>query len=124
MRRLGTLIIRKRRGIRGVTALLESTGMRDPATLGDMIELRAEVDATDAALCDLLAHRARLISRAAELKKANGWPARIGGRVDEVIDNARRNAEAQGWDPELAEVLWRELVEWSIEREKAALGRE
>ncbi|EAU44975.1 MULTISPECIES: chorismate mutase [Salipiger] len=98
--------------------------MRDPATLGDMTELRAEVDATDAALCDLLAHRARLISRAAELKKANGWPARIGGRVDEVIDNARRNAEAQGWDPELAEVLWRELVEWSIEREKAALGRE
>ena len=83
--------------------------MRDPATLGDMTELRAEVDATDAALCDLLAHRARLISRAAELKKANGWPARIGGRVDEVIDNARRNAEAQGWDPELAEVLWREL---------------
>ena len=46
--------------------------MRDPATLGDMTELRAEVDATDAALCDLLAHRARLISRAAELKKANG----------------------------------------------------
>ena len=51
-------------------------------------------------------------------------PAHPGGRVDEVIDNARRNAEAQGWDPELAEVLWRELVEWSIEREKAALGRE
>jgi len=118
------LIIRGRRGIRGVTALLESTGMRDPATLGDMTELRAEVDATDAALCDLLAHRARLISRAAELKNANGWPARIGGRVDEVIGNVRRNAEAGGWDPELAEVLWRELVEWSIEREQTALGRE
>ena len=104
--------------------MLESTGMRDPATLGDMIELRAEVDATDAALCDLLAHRARLISRAADLKTSNGWPARIDARVDEVIGNVRRNAEAGGWDPELAEALWRELVDWSIRREQTALGRE
>ncbi|MBY6003249.1 chorismate mutase [Salipiger bermudensis] len=98
--------------------------MRDPATLGDMTDLRSEVDATDRALGALLAHRARLISRAAELKDGNGWPARIDARVEEVIANARRNAEAGGWDPDLAETLWRELVEWSIRREQAALGRE
>ncbi|MDO6587285.1 chorismate mutase [Salipiger sp. 1_MG-2023] len=98
--------------------------MRDPATLSDMTELRVEIDRTDAELSALLAHRARLISRAAELKAANGWPARIDARVDEVIANARANAARDGWDPALAEYIWTELVEWSIRREETALGRE
>ncbi|GGG67999.1 hypothetical protein GCM10011415_13890 [Salipiger pallidus] len=98
--------------------------MRDPATLADMTDLRTEIDDTDAQLCALLGHRARLISRAAQLKEENGWPARIDGRVEEVIDNVRRFAEAEGWDADLAEKLWRELVEWSIRREQVALGRE
>lgn len=98
--------------------------MRDPADLGDMTALRAEIDATDKALSALLGHRARLISRAAELKADNGWPARIAARVDEVVENARRNAELDGHDPALAEALWRELVDWSIRREVSALGRE
>ncbi|SDF44906.1 isochorismate pyruvate lyase [Salipiger thiooxidans] len=98
--------------------------MRNPEDLGDMSELRAEVDVTDRALSALLGHRARLISRAAALKEGNGWPARIEDRVDEVIGNARANAETDGYDPALAEALWRELVEWSIRREQTALGRE
>ena len=97
--------------------------MRNPADLADMAALRAEIDATDKALSALLGHRARLISRAAELKAENGWPARIADRVDEVIANAMAHAEAEGYDPALAETLWRELVEWSIRREEAALGR-
>ena len=59
--------------------------MRDPASLEDMTALRAEIDATDRELSALMAHRARLIARAAELKAGNGWPARITDRVDEVI---------------------------------------
>ena len=98
--------------------------MRDPASLEDMTALRAEIDATDRELSALMAHRARLIARAAELKAGNGWPARITDRVDEVIANARANAERDGWDPALAELVWRELVEWSIRREQSALGRE
>ena len=53
-----------------------------------------------------------------------GLPARITSRVDEVLDNARANAGACGLDPDLAEDLWHRLVEWSIRREEAALGRE
>ncbi|MGR3822921.1 MAG: chorismate mutase [Salipiger marinus] len=98
--------------------------MTDPASLRDMTELRAEIDATDKALAALLAHRARLIDRAADIKAGNGLPARITSRVDEVLDNARANAGACGLDPDLAEDLWHRLVEWSIRREEAALGRE
>ena len=39
--------------------------MRDPASLEDMTALRAEIDATDRELSALMAHRARLIARAA-----------------------------------------------------------
>ena len=46
--------------------------MRDPASLEDMTALRAEIDATDRELSALMAHRARLIARAAELKAGNG----------------------------------------------------
>lgn len=98
--------------------------MRDPETLPDMTELRAEIDRTDSELSALLGHRARLISRAAELKASNGWPARIKDRVDEVVANARENAARDGWDPALAAYIWTELVEWSIRREETALGRE
>ena len=98
--------------------------MRDPATLDDMNALRGEIDATDRDLVTLLAHRARLIDRAVQLKTAAGLPARITARVDEVVANARRNAEAAGLDPELSAALWRDLVEWSIHREEAVLGRE
>ncbi|MBE9637307.1 chorismate mutase [Salipiger mangrovisoli] len=98
--------------------------MRDPATLGDMAALRAEIDATDKRLSALLAHRQGLIDRAAEIKTGAGLPARIKGRVDEVIANARLNAEAEGIDPDLSEALWRELVEWSIRREETVLGQE
>ena len=96
--------------------------MRPPEDLADMAELRREVDATDRALIDLLAHRARLIDRAAELKPGEGLPARIESRVEEVVANARGSASEAGLDPDLAESLWRDLIEWSIRREERVLG--
>ena len=96
--------------------------MRPPEDLPDMAELRREVDATDRALIDMLARRARLIDRAAELKREAGLPARIETRVEEVVANAREGASGAGLDPELAETLWRHLIEWSIRREERVLG--
>lgn len=96
--------------------------MRDPSEIGTMAELRREIDALDRQLVALLAARARLIDRAAELKPGEGMPARITPRVEEVVANARAGAEAQGWDPDLAEAIWRQMVEWSIAREEAVMG--
>ena len=97
--------------------------MKEPSTIATMAELRAEIDALDARLVALLADRARLIDRAAELKPGEGMPARIAARVEEVVGNAAAAATAQGLDPALVEGIWRALVNWSIAREERVLGK-
>jgi len=82
-----------------------------------MDALRAEIDALDARLVALLATRADYIDRAIALKQTNGWPARIPERVEDVVSKVRSAANVGGLDPELAETLWRQLIDWSIARE-------
>lgn len=89
-----------------------------------MIELRAEIDATDEKLVALLVHRASLIDRAIDLKPGEGMPARIDERVEEVVGKVRARAQADGLDPDLVEALWRRLIDWSIAREEVVLGTE
>ncbi len=93
-----------------------------PSQLTTMIDLRAEIDATDKALVKLLAHRAGLIDRAIEIKPGEGLPARIEARVEEVVGKVRASALAEALDPELVEALWRLLIDWSIAREEKVLG--
>jgi isochorismate pyruvate lyase len=95
--------------------------MRAPETCTTMTDLRAAIDALDEKLIALLAARAGYIDRAVTLKQAEGVPARVGSRVDEVIANVRAAAHAQGLDADLAERLWCELIEWSIAREARRL---
>ena len=87
-----------------------------------MAELRAEIDRIDAGLVELIAERITYIDRAAELKPALGLPARIDDRVEEVVAKVRASAVARGVDPDLAEALWRRLIDWSIAREEVVLG--
>ncbi|WP_112873440.1 chorismate mutase [Paracoccus endophyticus] len=94
----------------------------DIAALTDMTALRAAIDALDRRLVDLLADRSRLIDRAAQIKAQAGLPARIGWRVEEVAANARANAVRAGLDPDLAEALWRRMMEHFIAQEARALG--
>ena len=88
-----------------------------------MPELRDQIDALDAEIVALLAERAAYIDRAITLKPALGWPARIPDRVEEVVGKVRGTAEAKGLDPDLAEALWRRLIDWSIAREERQMGR-
>ncbi|PSL19958.1 chorismate mutase [Shimia abyssi] len=82
-----------------------------------MQALRAEIDTLDAQLVDLLAVRASYIDRAIALKQAEGLPARIPARVEEVVTKVCAKAQAAGLDPALSEALWRKLIDWSIARE-------
>lgn len=94
---------------------------RAPEDCNTMAELRVEIDALDAALIELLVSRKDYIDRAVDLKRIEHLPARIDDRVEEVVANVRKAAEGRGLDGDLAEALWRRLIEWSIERESRSL---
>jgi isochorismate pyruvate lyase len=96
--------------------------MKRPEDCADMADIRAEIDRIDAALVKLFAERASYIDRAAEVKAKVDLPARIGDRVEEVVQNVRGHAETHGLPPDLVEKLWRRLIDWSIAREEARLG--
>ncbi|ARC36119.1 chorismate mutase [Paracoccus yeei] len=88
-----------------------------------MHALRARIDELDGRLVALLSERAALIDEAARIKLREGLPARIDSRVEEVAANARRLAEEKGLDPDLAESLWRMMMEHFIAQEDRLLSR-
>ncbi|WP_312524767.1 chorismate mutase [Paracoccus sp. (in: a-proteobacteria)] len=87
-----------------------------------MHDLRARIDALDQRLVALLAERSRLIDEAAQIKLQEKLPARLHGRVEEVAKNARSRAEIEGLDPDLAEGLWRMMMEHFIAQEDRILS--
>lgn len=89
-----------------------------------MADIRAEIDRLDRDLVALLARRAACIDRAVAAKRAEGLPARIDARVDEVIANVRAIAAAERLDPDLVGEIWTRLIDWSIAREERALGKD
>ena len=76
------------------------TKLLPPERCKTMAELRTQIDAIDAELVHLLSDRSGYIDRAINLKQIEGLPARIVDRVDEVLDNVRKNAAKHGLDPE------------------------
>lgn len=96
--------------------------MKDPVDCHSMAELRAAIDALDGEIVRLFARRVGYIDRAIALKPAEGLPARVEARVEDVVNKVRREAAAQGLDAVLAESLWRQVIEWSIAREETVLG--
>ena len=93
-----------------------------PQDCRTMEELRAGIDEIDRRIVALLAERVRFIDRAAEIKAAADIPARVPARVEEVVLKVKRAAESSGMDADLAEKIWREMIEWSIAREERVLG--
>ncbi|GAA6158733.1 chorismate mutase [Ruegeria sp. HU-ET01832] len=93
-----------------------------PQDCHSMQELRVQIDKLDRQLIEMLVMRAGYIDRASQLKPAEGLPARIPDRVEEVVQRVRASSDDLGLDPELAERLWRILIDWSIAREERVLG--
>ncbi|MBO9410034.1 MULTISPECIES: chorismate mutase [unclassified Ruegeria] len=93
-----------------------------PQDCHSMQELRVQIDKLDRQLIEMLVMRAGYIDRASQLKPAEGLPARIPDRVEEVVQRVRASSDDLGMDPDLAEQLWRILIDWSIAREERVLG--
>ena len=91
--------------------------MLSPADCPDMPTLRAQIDTLDRELVRLLALRTTYIDRAVEIKSGVGLPAKIPARVEDVVAKVKATATEEGLDTELAEALWRPLIDWAIARE-------
>ena len=85
----------------------------DPEDCQTMADVRAGVDATDAALVALLARRFGYMRAAARIKPDRG-AVRDEARKAQVIANVRTHAAAAGLPPERLAAVWEELVEQSI----------
>ena len=91
-----------------------------PLTLPDachsMVELRAAIDHLDARLVALLAVRQAYIERAAQLKTDRGQ-VRDARRIEDVVAKVIAEGKRAGLSAEIAEPVWRTLIEASIRHE-------
>lgn len=84
-----------------------------PGRCENMAEVRAEIDRIDRVLVKLLSERQRYIERAAEIK-SDRIAVRDEDRVEDVIAKVLTEARKAGLNAEIAEPVWRTLVERSI----------
>jgi isochorismate pyruvate lyase len=78
-----------------------------------MLAVRDEIDRLDRALVKLLSERQRYIERAAEIKSDRA-AVRDEARIEDVIGKVVGEARRAGLNVEIAEPVWRTLVERSI----------
>jgi len=97
-------------------AMQNDAPLKMPAACASMAELREAIDALDVRLVALMAVRQAYIERAAVLKQDRAAvrdPARIEDVVAKVLAEARR----AGLSEQIAEPVWRTLIEQSIRHE-------
>ncbi len=90
-----------------------SPGVIKPEACQTMQDVRAGVDALDRELVALIAERARYMESAARIKPSRDV-VRDEWRINDVIAKVTAEAEKHGLAREIAEPVWRELVERSI----------
>ena len=93
-----------------------------PETCGSMEELRAAIDSLDARLVALLAVRQTYIERAAQLKTGRDQ-VRDAERIEDVVAKVIAEGRRAGLSAEIAEPVWRTLIEASIRHEFDAFDR-
>jgi isochorismate pyruvate lyase len=86
-----------------------------------LAELRAEIDRIDSELVKLLAERMKIVDRVVDVKQKAGLPALIPDRVEEVASRVRDEAKKLGAPPELAELVYRKMMDWVIAYEEKRL---
>ncbi len=89
----------------------------------DLAQLRIEIDKVDSELVAVLARRQKLVERVVTIKERDNLPAFIPTRIDEVLNNVSRQAEAAGLSPELARTLWSAMIGWFVELEEKQLKK-
>lgn len=94
----------------------------DPAACQSMPEVRQGVDALDRALVALLAERQRYMDAAARIKP-NRDAVFDQARIDDVVAKVLVSAETHHLSPEIAEPVWRLLIDRCIAHEFSIYDR-
>ena len=102
--------------------LADLEGRPEPEACRAMTEVRAGVDALDRALVAILAERMRYMDAAARIKLDRG-AVRDEGRIEDVVAKVLAAAARDGLPAEVAEPLWRLLIDRCIAYELQAHER-
>jgi len=84
-------------------------------------EVRTNIDRIDNEIIKLIAERGTYVAEAAFFKKSEDG-VRDPKRVEAVIQKVRAKAEEYGADPEMIEVLYREMIAGFIKMEMKEYG--
>lgn len=87
-----------------------------PEACRTMIEVRQGVDALDRVLVELLAQRQRYMDAAARIKP-NRDAVHDEARIEQVVANVKAEATKAGLSHDIAEPVWRLLIERCIAHE-------
>ena len=93
-----------------------------PADCETMLDVRKGVDALDRALVLMLAERQRYMDAAARIKP-NRDAVFDQARIDDVVAKVLKAAEPAGLSPDIAEPVWRLLIDRCIAHEFATWDR-
>ena len=93
-----------------------------PEDCATMIDVRQGVDALDRALVTLLAERQRYMDAAARIKPDRD-AVHDDARIEDVVAKVLTAAQAQGLSSDIAEPVWRLLIDRCIAHEFAAYDR-
>jgi isochorismate pyruvate lyase len=91
----------------------QDLNIKTPDQCLSMTDLRAEIDRLDRKLVGLLSERQRYIERAAEIK-SHHYAIRDEARIADVLAKVSAEAEKAGLRVDIAQAVWRELIERSI----------
>ncbi|WP_128292635.1 chorismate mutase [Afifella aestuarii] len=98
------------------------TAQTPPEDCTTMDEVRAEIDRLDRILVTLLAERQRYIEAAGRIKP-RADEVRLPWRIEDVVAKVLAEARAQGLSEKIAEPVWRELIDRSIDHEHEVWDR-
>lgn len=86
---------------------------RAPLPCPEMAEIREQIDRLDRELVLLLAERQKMIAAAGKVKPSRDT-VRDDARIEEVVALVKKQAAKAGLAAEIAEPVWRQLIESSI----------
>ena len=93
-----------------------------PEDCATMIDVRQGVDALDRALVTLLAERQRYMDAAARIKPSRDV-VHDDARIEDVVAKVLAAAEPAGLSPDIAEPVWRTLIDRCIAHEFGVYDR-